>query len=298
MNNDKNKVYDYITQKVLKNLENGVVPWRKTWHGVRPHNYVSRKPYRGINPFLLEGTEFLSFKQIVALKGHVKKGAKAQMVVFWKFIDQKKKNEKGEWVVVKDAKGKNKTVPLLRYYNVFSLADVEGIPSRLTDEDKNPALQKPEEIINGYKDGPKISHGDSNNAFYRPSDDLVNVPPKKVFEGSEEYYSTFFHELVHSTGHEKRLNRKLSGFIFDNHAYSEEELVAEFGATFLNTLCGYEQKVIGNASAYIKHWADVIKADNTLIVHSAGKAQRAVDRILGLDRKEEEKKTEDEGEDE
>jgi antirestriction protein ArdC len=155
-----NKVYDYVTECIIKRLEQGEIPWKQGWIG-NALNYVSRKPYRGINLFLLKRSgEYLTFRQVKELGGSVKKGSKSEMVVFYKVVD-KKAMDKEE--INQD--GKNYFI--LRYYNVFHLSDVEGVESKIVKKDENP-IDEAEKIIEGYCDRPIIEHKDSNKAYYSP----------------------------------------------------------------------------------------------------------------------------------
>src|SRR5258706_5305718 len=128
---------------------------------------------------------------------------------------------------------------------------------------------------------PIIKHKE-NEAFYHAEQDFINMPKMKSFKAKELYYSTLFHELVHSTGHEKRLNRPsiIEMAEFGSEKYSIEELIAELGASYLCSLSGILDTSIQNSSAYINGWLSKIKNDKRLIVQAAGRAQRAVDFII------------------
>lgn len=282
-----NKVYDYVTERILKMLESGTIPWHKPWLSNPAINYVTRKPYRGINVFLLDkGGEYLSFKQIKASGGCIKKGAKAEMVVFYKIID-KKTNDAEE---NDDSQGKDKKYFILRYYNVFHISDVEGIESKLEVIKNNP-IEEAEKIINGYNDCPPIKHNNSNKAYYSPLYDYINTPEIACYPKVEEYYSVLFHEAAHSTGHISRLNRQGvsdTAAAFGSETYSKEELVAEFAAAMLCGIAGIENKTIENSAAYIKGWSKKIQEDKTLVVKAATQAQKACDYILSTNEKEHE----------
>jgi antirestriction protein ArdC len=124
---------------------------------------------------------------------------------------------------------------------------------------------------------------DYAGAFFRPTTDTVNMPKIETFDSSEEYYSTLFHELTHSTGHETRLNRRGSDVPrhFGDSDYSKEELVAEMGAAFLCGHCQIENKTIDNSAAYIANWLRKFKDDAKMVIMAGGAAQKAVDFILG-----------------
>jgi len=279
------KVYDLINSRIIELLQQGTVPWRKTWHSGAnyPKNLVSKKEYRGVNVFMLACQEYsspywLSFKQAVDKGGHVRKGEKSTPVVFWKWIDRKDVDGANP----EEANGNGK-VPLLRYYSVFNLDQVEGIPSPPAETISNSftPIEKAEEMIAGMPKRPDIRHG-GNKACYSPMLDYVKLPKPEAFESPEEYYSTAFHELTHSTGHASRVGRKgiLEPSYFGSHEYSKEELVAEMGAAFLCGHAGIEQKVLENSAAYIQGWLRSLKNDKTLLVHAAAQAQKASDYIL------------------
>ena len=286
-------VYKMVTERVVEMLNKGIIPWHKPWHYASANaeevaiNYVTRKPYSMVNQWLLfEPGEYLTFKQITALKGSVKKGAKSRFVVFFTHVPYTKKDEKtGEEKVL--------TYPLLRYYNVFHIKDTEGIESKIK------AGEKPEIV-----DAPLCDEADSaimeyvrsqatlrfqndkfsDRAYYSPMEDLVVVPMRQQFDDMAEYYSTAFHELTHSTLIESRCNRRQKGefAFFGSKAYSREELVAEMGAAMLCSNFDFNcDKAFKNSVAYLQSWVKNLKEDVKAIVVAAGKAETAVRYILG-----------------
>ena len=139
-------------------------------------------------------------------------------------------------------------------------------------------------VIDDYlsREGVKLSHQEGDRAFYRPSTDEVVLPIRKQFISTAEYYSTVFHELTHSTGHATRLNRLSKPSFFGAEDYSKEELVAEIGAATLVNHVGIEtDSSFRNNAAYIQNWLTVLKDDKRFIVSAAGKAEKAVQLILG-----------------
>jgi antirestriction protein ArdC len=128
---------------------------------------------------------------------------------------------------------------------------------------------------------PLIQHM-GNRAMYNPRSDTVTLPMQTAFQSPDEYYSTAFHELTHSTMHEDRLNRKVTGQVhtFGDEEYSKEELVAEMGAAFLCGFAGIENTTIENSAAYIQGWLKSLKNDKTLLISAASLAQKASDYIL------------------
>jgi antirestriction protein ArdC len=270
--------YDRITERIVSLLEQGTVPWHKTWKvktGL-PRNLISKKPYRGINVFLLmamsyESPHWLTFRQAIQLGGNVKKGEKSCPVVFWKRM----KNEDEE-------SDEPKKAPLLRLYHVFNVAQCEGLKETSAVENGSFTSTKPAEIVAKMPQPPVVKHGMAQ-AFYSPREDCVGMPKRERFDGEASYFATLFHELVHATGSEKRLNRasltERNGF--GSNPYCKEELIAELGSAFL---CGYADivdRTIDNSAAYLEGWLKQFQNDRTLIVSAAAQAQKAADFILG-----------------
>lgn len=287
-------VYAMVTDKILAMLEKGVVPWHKPWKGYAggaPSNIFSKTEYRGINTFLLmvEAQEkgfksplWLTFKQLSKWGGRVVKGEHASQVVFWKEIKvteevEMENLETGEMEMVDQESSRW----IIRYYSVFNTDQTEGIEDRLpvTEEieNGNGVIPRCEAMVEGFKDAPPVTFG-GGRAFYRPSGDAIQVPPIEAFENSEEFYSTLFHEFIHSTAHESRCNRDLKGWFGDEN-YSKEELVAEMGACFMASMTGIDQLTHENSAGYIDHWMRQIRNDKKLVVSAAGLAQKAVDHI-------------------
>lgn len=281
-----NKVASLITDRIIAELEKGIIPWQKPWAGTTagPISHVSGKPYSFINQISLgRPGEYITYKQCLAEGGKVKKGAKALPVIFYKM---------NEYVDTDEETGEEikKTIPVLRYYTVFHIDDCEGIsakfekpmPKKVTAKQ---ACRKAETIIKRYQrlnDTLRIHNDEvSGEAFYRPSTDEIIVPMMEQYEVVEEYYSTLFHEMTHSTGHASRLNRLDKKASFGNKEYSKEELVAEIGAATLVNLCGIEsEKSFKNSTAYVQSWMKALKNDANLLISASAKAEKAVDYIL------------------
>jgi antirestriction protein ArdC len=282
----KADAYQVITDRVITLLEQGVIPWRKPWQSgqLLPQNLISRKPYRGVNVFLLhammyESPYWLTFNQAKELGGNVRRGEKACPVVLWKWLDGKD-----------EITGEAKRIPFLRYYSVFNVAQCESIEAHVpkaeqTKRDHNP-IEAGERIVSAMPRRPEIKHG-LDRAFYSPPGDFVGIPSPGQFKSEEDYYSVLFHELTHATGHESRLNRKGVGgtdgewSAFGSTPYAKEELVAEMGAAFLCGQAGIVERTIDNSAAYVKSWLARLKDDRRLVVQAAAQAQKAADFILG-----------------
>lgn len=277
-------VYELVTNRIIEQLENNIIPWEKPWSGTidGAFNRVSKKPYSILNQILLKyGGEYASFKQWKDLGGHIRKGEKSEIVVFWKMYPIKEKQDDGTEIV--------KTIPLLKYINVFHISQVDGVEplKQKVTHDIEP-IDKAEKILNDYwnRENITIEHVKGDKAFYSPMFDKIQLPLFEQFKQSEEYYSTAFHESVHSTMKTSRCNRqedrKGKVVSFGSEEYSKEELVAEVGSAQLMNIVGIETtKSFRNSTAYIQSWLKVLRNDNKFIVSASSKAEKAVNYILG-----------------
>ena len=270
-------IYKEITSRIIAEMENGIIPWQKPWVASGSCiSYATGKPYSLLNQMLLgRAGEYATFKQIRQAGGYVRKGEKAHMVVFWKWLEQKDEET-----------GEVKEVPFLRYYNVFHIDQCEGLTAKHTKPLPNSVDpdETADSIITDYcsREGVTLTHEAGDRAFYRPSTDSITLPHMAQFALTAEYYSTAFHELTHSTGHSKRLNRLDKTAFFGSEAYSKEELIAEIGASALVNLAGLEtSNSFRNNTAYIQNWLSVLRNDKRFIVSASGKAEKAVNLILG-----------------
>ena len=270
-------IYQTITDRMIAEMEQGIIPWKKPWMASgMAISHTTGKAYSLLNQMLLgRAGEYLTFKQVQAEGGWVRKGEKSKFVVFWRFIE-KEDEETGEI----------NQVPFLRYYNVFHVDQCEGIKAKYQREltETANADETAEGIITEYtkREGVVIENAEGNQAYYQPALDRIVLPLMKQFKETAEYYSTAFHEMVHSTGHMKRLNRLDAPAHFGSEDYSKEELIAEIGASALNHHCGLETpSSFRNSAAYLQNWLSVLKNDKRFIVSAAGKAEKAVQLILG-----------------
>lgn len=269
--------YDRITDRIVSLMEQGTVPWHKPWNIMTglPRNLVTQKPYRGINPFLLmsmgyESPNWLTFRQAVQLGGSVRKGEKSVPVVFWKPLQ-----------VTDEESGEVEKIPFLRLYHVFNVAQCDGLKNVPDPDEVNFVARAAADIVANMPQPPVIKHGMAH-AYYSPINDTVGMPDPKRFQTEDGYHATLFHELVHSTGHEKRLKRlsitERNGYGSD--PYCKEELIAELGSAFLCGQAGIMERTIDSSAAYIENWLKRLKEDKTLIVYAAAQAQKAADFIL------------------
>lgn len=269
-------LYQTITDRMIAEMEAGVIPWRKPWMASgRAVSHVTGKAYSLLNQMLLgRPGEYLTYSQCLQEGGHVRKGEKARMVVFWKWLDSKDEQT-----------GEIQQVPFLRYYSVFHLDQCEGITAKHSAMVEHPAEADAtaEAIIAEYisREGVGLEYQEGDAAYYQPSLDRIVLPKLSQFTETAEFYSTAFHEMVHSTGHMKRLARLDATAHFGSEVYSKEELVAEIGSAALVHHIGLETAgSFRNSAAYIQNWLLVLKNDKRFIVSAAGKAEKAVNFIL------------------
>jgi len=283
-------LFQIITDRIVAELEQGVIPWQKPWSGVQGAiSHTTGKRYSLLNQMLLgcRSGEFVTFKEAQREGGHIKKGEKASMIVFWKFMESAKRDDNGNVVHGADGKPIMESVPFLRYYNVFHINQCEGLQPRFAENPTSGEHLSPDEaaerIVESYmqRSGVRLTIQHSDRAFYNPGADSVTVPELAQYTSVSEYYSTLFHELTHSTGHESRLNRLSKEASFGSELYSKEELIAELGAAFLVNHVGLEtDDSFLNSAGYIQSWLKALKDDKRLIVSAAGKADKAVAMIL------------------
>jgi len=252
---DRKDVYSIVTDRILSYLEQGIVPWRQAWRSAGqqwPKNLVSDRRYNGINAFMLAMTGFsssyfLTFKQAKEMGGSIKKGEKGFPVIHCKKVTGKKQQTED---------GEGMGYFFLRYYTVFNIEQTEGVPlpaaAAPAEKYEFTPIEACERVSTGYRGAPDITH---NGAFpfYSPTTDRIGMPPKDTFDCVEEYYSTLFHEMTHSTGHKTRLGRDgiTEGHSFGDADYSKEELVAEMGAAFLCAHAQIAPSILNNSAAYI-----------------------------------------------
>jgi antirestriction protein ArdC len=286
-------VYQIVTDRIIASLKAGMIPWEKPWQtphfagGPFPRNFRTGKPYRGINIMLLWSSSYsspfwLTFNQAKELTGSIRKGEKGTQIVFYKQLRDRQKSDNEQ------TEEEERRAPfVLTYHTVFNVEQCDGLTPPQVEQPTQPNEVEVDEIceaiVSGWCNRPNLllTSETEHRAYYRPSTDSVHTPARARFVDAPHYYSTLFHELIHSTGHETRLNRTF-GAHFGDELYSKEELVAEMGAAFLCAIAGIaNENTERNTTAYIQNWISKLEEDNRFIVHAAGNAQRAVDLILG-----------------
>lgn len=322
-------IYSYITDLIINTIDKvGHLPWQKDWVGSgsdgAAKNYVSKKEYTGAN-FLLNfdikfDTEgkgylvpikfiqpyYLTFNQIKETGASLKKDSKARRVIYYTMIfsfdngvlqfkttDREKFADfvKANGLTKEDLREHLQKIPVIKYYNVFRADDCTGLkfPEATGNKNVNP-IEQAQSLIDGYKDPPTYTFvGD--RAYYQPSTDKLNMPNIRAFKKEASYYCTFFHELTHSTGSKKRLNRDMTG-TFGSKPYAFEELIAELGAVFMCSESGILFQTKENSAKYLKNWNTVLvnelENDNRFFLKASAQSQKAVNYILGRNTESEE----------
>lgn len=287
-------LYQEVTNKIIGMVEQGVAPWRRTWstYGLA-RNYATGHIYTGINLILMNNTlhpipYFMSFNQVKEKGGRIRKGAKAEMVIYFNVYY---KDGRDQTLTKEQARARSDTgeeiqvLKFIKYYNVFNIADIEGIDFDIKQIDlkQNEKIAMCECIIDQMPKRPEIRIIDSDRAFYSLTYDFIVMPSIRQFESAEAYYATFFHELTHATGHGSRLARDevMNPQLYGTKPYGREELVAEMGASFLCSSAQIDfDAITENNAAYLAGWIKILKEDNRIIFKAAAGAQKAADYIL------------------
>ena len=284
-------IKQHVTDLIIKQLEAGEVPWRKGWSsaGGVPTSLQTNRPYQGVNALILSivGMDYsrplwVTYNNARKLGGHVRKGEKGTAVVYGKKITKQEQLENGETVTG--------SFFLYKADIVFNVDQCDGIelPARyVIDENREPVDVMPAmaQLWDGYQNRPELFYSEQGRAFYSPSADSITLPTLKQFNSEKEHAYTLAHEMIHSTGHQSRLDRwknadeKPSGFGCES--YAKEELVAELGACMMLSSVGIEFD-LKNSGAYIKNWLGALRDDTSLILKASSKAQAAANHILGI----------------
>lgn len=282
----RTKIYKDVTDQVIKGLKVGLIPWKKAWtEETLPKNFKSGRTYIGVNLWVLLAAPFdsnlwLTFNQVKELGGSIKKGEKGTKICYWNVARKEVENgENGELT--------EKKIFYLKTYTVFNSEQIQGIefPS-IHNTTGGVTFESAEQLISKYEGGPSVSHSNrADGAYYVPAEDKIMLPQKASFKNTSGYYSTLFHELAHSTGHAKRLNREgVTNYDrFGSEQYSMEELIAEMSACFMLSMCGLSENITTNNQAYINGWIEKLQSDPKVLFQASKEAQKACEFILGAE---------------
>jgi len=276
----KETIYERVTNQIIEALEQGVIPWKKSWtEAGAPRSAVTGRPYRGVNVLLamLHSLEhnhstnaFITYQQAIEQGGHVRRGERGCPLVLWKPVPRRDQDEC-------DATNEPRSFLLCRSFTVFSLEQTDGLDHLRAraglDRPFRPIVEC-EEVIDGA--GVPIVHG-GGEAFYDPARDQITLPPRYTFHDERRYYATAMHELAHATGHPSRLARDMSGR-WGGDGYAMEELVAELASGFVSGVFGIES--IADTASYIASWLRVLRSDSRAIFSATSQATKASDYLL------------------
>ncbi len=288
---DRGSLYQEVTDRIVAELEAGRVPWVQPWSSGTaglglPRNAATGRQYSGINILILWAAvidkayscqRWLTFRQALSLGGAVRKGERGTTVVYAdRFVpddERERARRDGD---------EPESVPFLKRFAVFNVAQCEGLPESAFPPPAAPLaehdpLPRAEALI--AASGAHVSiRGDT--PMYVPGADAIQMPPLGAFVDSTDYYATVLHELAHWTGHASRLNRDMSGR-FGSHPYAREELVAEMASAFV--CASLEIVPTVRHADYIGNWLTVLREDNRAIFRAASQASKASDFILAFE---------------
>ena len=311
---EERSAYDKLTPQrkllvdaILRNLKNGAI-WKQGWINTgTPMSAITGKPYHGINNLFLilaasemgyTDNRWATFNQMqdkgwkfkrddegkslgknagVAIEFFELRDRETKKPFDRKTLDGMTKDERDEYL-------QKNIYPLRKYYRVFNGDVIEGIPRRVSAvADKGERIDRVDKLIDYWSDNEsKIVYG-GNEAFYRSSTDEIHLPQRDKFVSESEYYSTGLHEIGHSTGHPKRLNRDFGKGETD---YAIEELRAEIATVFLMQNLGVaaDESEFENNAAYINSWYRDIKENPDVLFTAIADADRIANYILEKER--------------
>ena len=305
-NDQKAQIANTVADKILELLDRGdLPPWEKGWHNSQnstPRNAITNRPYRGVNLWLTmiaqqicgyDDPRWLTFNQAKAAGGTVRKGETSTRIYLRKPWEPKRASNddntpetpQGDADQDRNKSSRPRRIWVWRIHSMFNVLQTDGCNIPPIEEEQGTThspIELAEAIVSGMPNPPEITYYRTANhaPHYIPARDAVAVPTKERYDRVEDWYNTIFHELVHSTGHNTRLNR----FTVDQpssglHAYGCEELIAGMGSAMLGELAGTGHLVIERDAAYISSWRDTIKADRSIVLEAANQAQKATDHI-------------------
>lgn len=284
---------DKFISKILENLDqvkSGDWEAYADLSTIYPTNLFTQKKYSGINVVALmidtiakgfKTCKYATFNNISNAGGRLKKGAKGCLIEFFTFLYKDKENNKNYTLqqvisMNEEEKKRIQKIPCPKTYVVFNSELIENLSEiNLDVQEEGPAENEIEEQLNcenfistiQEKGNLKLTFGLKEVAFYSPSLDYIQLPPREFFISSDKYYSTLFHEVIHWTGHDDRLNRDLKGHK-DKESYSFEELIAEMGSMLICLQFGILSEFI-NSVRYLKGWATHNSQDRETVIRNA-----------------------------
>ena len=293
----KKSVGEQVAAQFIEIMKAGKLPpWASGFHrqyGFFPLSAISKKPYRGINTWILMGMgelkgytdpRWLTFKQAKDRGGHIKGGEKSTGIVFWRMYTPSQEDDP----LSLEEEDEPKPRFISRIYNVFNIEQTESVrlPEIKIIVAEHSPIEAAERVYNEMQNPPRIRfypNGFEDTPSYTPKKDEIWIPSPQSYEKIERYYKTLFHEMGHSTGHETRLKRALHNYssFTHNNEYAWEEVIAEMCAAMLTIHCGLpDEELIENSAAYIQHWIEILEENPNILISAGQEAQKAHDHIL------------------
>lgn len=284
-------IYQDITNKIVAELKGGVRPWLKPWNAEHTAGRITRplrhngKPYHGINILMLWSSAemqgftspyWLTFKQAVALGGHVRKGEKGSPVVYASTFDKTETNSQGEDV--------ERRIPFLKQYTVFAAEQCDGLPAYFYElkQPLNNDISRIESADAFFQGTHADIREGGSRAYYAIGSDHIQMPKPECFRDAESHAATVAHELCHWTRHPRRLDRDLGRKKWGDEGYAMEELVAELGSAFLCADLAITPEVMPDHAAYLASWLSVLEQDKRAIFSAASLASKALEYLHEL----------------
>jgi antirestriction protein ArdC len=292
----QNEIRQSITNSLIQSLSEGRIPWRKPWVSIggprMATNFVTNRRYQGINvpiTLLAESKNhwpisyWATFNQFRSIGCRIRKGAKATTIVYWSQIKKTVEDKNGDSV--------EKTIPYLKTWNIFNVAQAEG--EAIEKFHAQPVL-KTFDVDEAEFDATvaatdaRIDHG-HELAAYLPLEDRIILPDVGRFDSWQDYAATTLHELAHWSQPKHRMNIEGS--------YAENELFAEITSSYLMAALGIPHAdEMRNSKAYIQSWVSRLSDDPKAIFKASSAASKAADYLLAFSRPAEEADVENDAE--
>ena len=280
--------YAEVTSRMIAALEAGTPPWRKPWDPDKaggpamPRNAITGARYRGINTIVLgmsplafsADPRWATYKQAAERGWQVRQGERGTTAYFFKRVE------------VRDTKGgdgnedSKKRIPLLRAFTLFHVSQVDSVPEFVPPTVAEAPWRAPDAVETIVANSGAVVRIGGERAFYSPTTDHIQMPPRGAFHSVSGWSSTILHELGHWSGNDSRLNRDLRNR-FGSHDYAREEVRVELAQHFVCSELGLPRD-FGDTASYLASWLEVLKSDRKEVFRAAADAQRIADYLLGF----------------
>ena len=281
--------YAAATDQVIAALEAGTLPWRKPWDPDKaagpgmPQNATTGARYKGINCLLLGMSplafnsgdpRWCTYKQAAQRGWQVRKGERSTTAFFFKRVEAPNGAEAGT------GEEATRRIPMLRAFALFHASQVDHVPDFVPPTPAEAPWRAPEAAEAIVANSGAAVRVGGDRAFYSPSTDHIQMPPRQAFHSAAGWSSTILHELAHWSGNDARLNRSLRN-AFGSHDYAREEVRVEMAMSYvcseLSIQCDFP-----NSVAYIAFWIDRLRSDRKEVFRAAADAQRIADYLLAF----------------